>query len=376
MVIALFVSAFGGGVAINALATNQSSLLDYYYGGGPPPAPGTPSAPRFVGATPHCSSATVTWQPPTTDGASPILGYVIWVRVGNQLVTTANAGPSDTSATVTGLTNGTTYAITVSAVNAVGSGPESAPPVSVTPTCVPTTLTYTGDDFVTIGALLNISGLLASPNPTCTNNQPVSFSFDTNPITQTLGTFPLGTLTTAPGGQTPSSGVSTTGWKEGVYALTASFAGTSLCAPAQDFAAVTVAGPADQATGGGVINDNGRANFGFVVHLVPKTSNTFTGQVLFISKGKWRLKGTLSSYSKDSSGVGTATGTGDIYYGGGPWVLAQSGVTFTIKFTATGAKKNKPGTFGITINYTPVPPQPASPNTAPVNLKDGHIQMK
>jgi LPXTG-motif cell wall-anchored protein len=34
---------------------------------------------------------------------------------------------------VTGLTNGTTYTFTVKAINAIGTGPESAPSNSVTP---------------------------------------------------------------------------------------------------------------------------------------------------------------------------------------------------------------------------------------------------
>jgi len=374
-VVALFVAALGGGVGINALST-QGNLLTYY-GGGPPPV-GTPGPPTTVNAFARCSGTFVTWHAPVSEGASPITGYIIWIRTGNQVVTTQFVGPTPTSAFVSGLANGTHYSVTVGAVNAQGQGLESAPPVVVTPVCVPTTLTYTGDTFVMSGNPLGVSGLLGSPNPACVGTQTVSFALDANPVTGAFGNFPLGTAVTANNGQTPTFFVPTPGWKSGVYGLTASFAGTELCAPAQDLSAVVVGSLSDQAAGGGWINDNGRANFGFTVHSVSKTTNDFKGQLLFINKNKWRLKGDLTSFSKDANGVGTSSGTGDLYFmnGNGGWQLAQLGVTFTIKFTAPGKKKSQPATFGIVINYTPTPPQPASPNTAPMVLKGGSINMK
>ena len=42
--------------------------------------------------------------------------------------------PSATTAIITGLTNGDSYTFTVSATNAVGTGPASAPSLPVTPT--------------------------------------------------------------------------------------------------------------------------------------------------------------------------------------------------------------------------------------------------
>src|SRR5207247_338938 len=99
---------------------------------------------------------------------------------------------------------------------------------------------------------------------------------------------------------------------------------------------------------------------------------------LLINTGKWRLKGTLDSYSMTSTGQAAAAGTGDLYWwnqslkgGLGDWALARSAVTFTISFTATGSNpKTTPGTFGSRVNYTPVPPQPLTvPNSAPQPLK-------
>ena len=73
------------------------------------------------------------------------------------------------------------------------------------------------------------------------------------------------------------------------------------------------------------------------------------------------------------------TGTGSLYWwnkslnkGHGGWQLARTGVAFTAGFTAT--TKTSPGSFGIQISYTAVPPQPATlPDSSPVSLKSGKI---
>jgi hypothetical protein len=83
------------------------------------------------------------------------------------------------------------------------------------------------------------------------------------------------------------------------------------------------------------------------------------------------------------NGQGAAAGTGDLFWwnqtlngGLGDWQLAKSSVGFTIKFTPTGTNaKTQPGTFGIQISYSPVSPQPALPNSAPISLKGGQIRM-
>ena len=54
--------------------------------------------------------------------------------------------------------------------------------------------------------------------------------------------------------------------------------------------------------------------------------------------------------------------------------LAKNGVAFTASFTATTS--TSPGSFGIKIPYTPVPPQPPTlPNSSSVSLKAGVIVM-
>jgi len=91
---------------------------------------GPPGAPLNVIATAGDGQASVSWTPPASDGGSPITGYTVTSTPGGISV---SAGPSATSLTVTGLTNGVTYTFTVTASNAIGTGPASAPSNPVTP---------------------------------------------------------------------------------------------------------------------------------------------------------------------------------------------------------------------------------------------------
>jgi hypothetical protein len=92
-----------------------------------------PSAPTDVLARPASSSALVSWTAPSSDGDSPITGYTITPYVGSTAQTPMQAGASATSATVTGLANGTSYTFKVKARNAVGTGPDSISSSAVTP---------------------------------------------------------------------------------------------------------------------------------------------------------------------------------------------------------------------------------------------------
>jgi hypothetical protein len=91
-----------------------------------------PSAPNIGTATAGDAQATVTFTPPGSNGGSTITSYTVTSSPGNLTVTGA-ASPL----TVTGLTNGTAYTFRVHATNAIGSGPQSSPSNSVTPTAAP-----------------------------------------------------------------------------------------------------------------------------------------------------------------------------------------------------------------------------------------------
>jgi hypothetical protein len=98
-----------------------------------PGQPVAPTAPTNVDARAASSSARVSWDIPSGDGDSPITGYTVTPFVAATAQTPIAVGPSATSTTVTGLTNGTTYTFTVSATNSVGSSPASSPSSAVTP---------------------------------------------------------------------------------------------------------------------------------------------------------------------------------------------------------------------------------------------------
>ena len=100
-----------------------------------PTAPVTiPDAPTIKSTEPENGQVVVGWFLPASDGGSAITSYTVSSSPGNFQATVYNS--TATSATVTGLTNGTSYSFTVVATNAVGNSPSSGS-LSATPRTIP-----------------------------------------------------------------------------------------------------------------------------------------------------------------------------------------------------------------------------------------------
>jgi hypothetical protein len=117
--------------------------------------PGAPTAPTGVVATAGDGLAQVSWTAAQPNG-SPVTGYTATSAPGSHSCTTTGA----TGCTVTGLTNGTSYTFTVTATNAIATGPASAASAPVTP----------GDHDAPTAAI-------GSGPPTLTTSRSASFSF-------------------------------------------------------------------------------------------------------------------------------------------------------------------------------------------------------
>jgi hypothetical protein len=92
-----------------------------------------PADASAVSAAAGDRSVTVSWEPPTDDGGSPVTGYQVQ-RAPDGPWQTLSADARST--TFSDLTNGTSYRFEVRAVNANGAGPSTAAP-AVTPSTIP-----------------------------------------------------------------------------------------------------------------------------------------------------------------------------------------------------------------------------------------------
>jgi YVTN family beta-propeller protein len=158
------------------------------------PVPIAPGAPTGVSASPRSRSATVSFTAPASDGGSPITTYTVSASPGN--ITASGFG---SPITVTGLTNGTAYTFTVTATNAYGTSPTSAPSNPVTPVPWTTVLSSSPPAVsLTTGTSISASSIAATisggVSPTGTITFTVVGPQQTAPTSCPSGTV-LGTVT-------------------------------------------------------------------------------------------------------------------------------------------------------------------------------------
>jgi hypothetical protein len=192
------------------------------------PPPPVPDAPTDVSATAGDASASVSWTA-AGDNGSAITEYTITASPGGAVATVDG---SQTAATVTGLTNGTTYTFTVAATNAFGTGAASAPSNAVTPAGLPSIPTNV--HAATVGTTATVTWTGSAGNG--------------SPITSY-------TVSASPGGaSTVVDGSTTAGQLPGLtYGTTYTFTvtatnGVGTCVPSLASNAVTPTAPPDPPT--------------------------------------------------------------------------------------------------------------------------------
>jgi hypothetical protein len=129
-----------------------------------------PFAPTGVSAAPGNSRAIVSWTAPSSLTQTPITDYTVQYSSnnGSTWATFSRSASTATSATVTGLTNGTAYLFRVAAVNGIGTGAYSSASSS---------LTVNGDTyFNSVSTLLHFDGANNATTFTDTSSTPKAFT--------------------------------------------------------------------------------------------------------------------------------------------------------------------------------------------------------
>ena len=118
-----------------------------------------PSPPRGVDVTGGDASIAVTWQASQSDGGSAITGYTATATPGGATCSTVSL-----TCTITGLTNGTTYTVAVTATNAAGaSSPASAGPVTPGKPVITITGSRDGQRITVTGTAMHLDSQTVRP---------------------------------------------------------------------------------------------------------------------------------------------------------------------------------------------------------------------
>jgi CSLREA domain-containing protein len=256
-------------------------------------------------------------------------------------------------------------------------------PGSLTVAQTSTTLTYTGPQTASTKSTFVPAATLSNGPSGCDSGQPVAFTLNVNPITGAAGPYTLESATTSSAGVGTGAAISTAQWQYGSYTLTATYAGSSDCAGSVTSVALSVTEPGLAASGVGIYTAPGAGgvSFGFAAGLKPRTQSTYLGALALVDNSRWELIASVTAYAKSNSTTAALSGKGNLYWWNpvldrsrGGWALAASNVAYTARCTTT--TRSSPGSFGITITYTPAPGQPSPlPNSAPITLTKGAITL-
>jgi hypothetical protein len=207
--------------------------------------PSLPGAPTDVTAVAGNGQVSLTWKAPASTGGAPISTYIIARSSdggrGWTLVDSVNLGtrlPNATSATVTGLANGTAYVFRVAAVNIAGMGLPSEPSAPVTPDIAATT---PGAPTGLFGKAGNVQASLTWMAPSSSGSGPII-----DYIVQ-YGISGGSTWTTFNRAASTATGTTVTGLTKGMmYAFRVAAVNSAGMGPFSTIFTITVAGATDQ----------------------------------------------------------------------------------------------------------------------------------
>ena len=330
--------------AINSVGTGSPSADSA------PGTPGLPGQPTNVVGTRGDQSVALTWTAPSGNG-NALSSNAVKAYNGATLVSTTTAAGSATSATITGLTNGTAYTFTVTATNVIGNGPESAASAPVTPAGLPGTPT----------------GVTATPADNSAQVNWTPPSANGTPLTSySVKAYAGATLVQTTPVTAPASGTTVTGLTNGTtYTFTVT-ATNSVGAGATSAAsnAVTPAGLPAAPT---VTATAGDTTASVSWNAVSGNGSTITGYTLKQYSGATLLSTVpLSPSTLSYNATGLTNGTAYTFtvsatngVGTGPTGSSPAVTPAGLPLTPTGVSAT-PGDQSATVNWT----QPANNGSA------------